>query len=157
MNTIKSKILCWYKSMVSATKTCPARIADMYDKKNLVFVSLQFFQSNTFQTFELTQLVNDEALLAQLSIAEIKLLLEVACTQSTGNMPNRIAIHREGLFVYSQGNSETFYSPEQVGDLIEDNAFLKSLDAGSAYLLGKFVAERKATQYKRPKLYLVGG
>ena len=157
MNTIKSKILRLCKSMAKPAKTYPARIADMFDKKDLVFVSLQFFQSNTFQTFELTQLVHDEALLEQLSIAEIKLLLEVSCTQSTGNVPNRIAIHRDGLFVYSQGHSETFYSSEEVGDLVEDNAFMQSLDAGSAYLLGKFVAERKVSQYKRPKLYLVSG
>ena len=130
------------------------RAADITQKKDCYYVSLQCFHSNTFRRCELSTLISDDELLSQIAPREIKLLMEI-WFQKSELKKNSIAVHEEGIFVYSD-DEESFYAFEEIDHLLNDPALMGNIDAQSAFLLGKVIGERKLISPSRKgKLFVV--
>lgn len=138
---------------IYGSRRYPLRIADISQKKDTCFVVLQCFHTNTFKKWELSKLVADNELLSQLSPRETKLLMEI-WFQKLELEKNSIALNEEGFFIYSAGE-ECFYRFEDIDRVLEDSKLMKSLDAQSAFLLGRAIGERKLVSPRKNRLLLV--
>ena len=149
-----TKIYSYLKSPVTSATYAP-KIADVYEKNNHIYVALQFFSSNTFVRKELGALIEDEDLLVQLSVHDVKLLFQAYYESIDSRIVKVLISHDpEGIYLYNR-NNKTFYSIEEVARLIEDEELIASLQPESAYLLGKYVSENKVRKQGRPDLFLL--
>ncbi len=127
-------------------------VADIVEKRGKISVIFQCAQTNTFVSYPLDVIMDNEKMLANISPKVVRLLSEINLSNQE---KSRVALTEDGAFVYNR-DSECFYSMDELLALSENDAFIKSLGSKDSFLLGYLIGKNEKKQKsKNTKMFLV--